>query len=540
MKSDNFVRDHLPSPDLLPEFRSVPDKKYRGQLNVTEVLIDRWIACGAADRPAILSPAETWTYADLLSAVEGYARTLTEQLGVAPGTRVLLRGWNSPTLAALHLAVWRVGGVVVSTMPLLRTVELSYIITKAKVSHAICERALLDELNMCRSSCPSLRTVVTYSRSDQEALSDYIDISDIASSVRSGSTICATSAGDPCLIAFTSGTTGEPKGAVHTHKDLLAVCDTFSNHIVRPTANDVFVGSPPLAFTYGLGGLLLFPLHAGASTVLLPDNKPTDLLKAIAYYRASVCFSAPTAYRAMMTEAKDADLSSLRMAVSAGETLPLATYTAFLRQTGIRIVDGIGSTELLHIFISAAEDDIRPGATGRVIPGYEAAVLDDDWNELPDGTIGWLAVKGPTGCRYLDDKRQSCYVRKGWNVTGDAYLRDSDGYFWFQSRMDDMIVSSGYKIAAPEVEAALLSHEAVADCAVVGRYDHVRSQLVKAFVVLRPGSKPSGTMCRHLQYYVKSKIAPYKYPREIEFVTSLPKTLTGKIKRFELRYPEAT
>lgn len=513
--------------------------EYPAHLNVTEFLLDHWIERGQGSRRAIVSPAGSWTYADLLSAVEGYATTLVDHLGVVPGTRVLLRGWNSPTLAALHLAVWRVGGVVVSTMPLLRAAELSYIISRAKVSHAICEHALLDELIKCRCACPPIRTVVTFSRSDQDAPGAHMDMSDFADRFRSRTKAYATRADDPCLIAFTSGTTGEPKGAVHAHKDLLAICDTFSRHIVRPTANDVFIGTPPLAFTYGLGGLLLFPLQAGASTILFPDNKPTEILKAIAHHRATICFTAPTAYRAMMDEIWTSDLSSLRMAVSAGETLPLATYNTFLRRTGIRIVDGIGSTEMLYIFISASGDDIRPGATGRVIPGYEAAILDDDGNELPDGTVGWLAVKGPTGCRYFDDPRQSCYVKNGWNITGDAYLRDADGYFWYQSRMDDMIVSSGYKIAAPEVEAALLSHDAVAECAVVGHPDHVLGQRVKAFVVLRPGSKQRAVMRRHLQDHVKSRIAPYKYPREIEFVSSLPKTLTGKLKRFELRYREA-
>jgi 2-aminobenzoate-CoA ligase len=330
-----------------------------------------------------------------------------------------------------------------------------------------------------------------------------------------------------------------PKGAVHTHKDILAICDTFSAHIVRPTHEDIFCGTPPLAFTYGLGGLLLFPLRVGASTILLESAKPADLLAAVSTQRATVCFTAPTAYRALLEVLDQHDIGSLRVCVSAGETLPRATFDAFRRRTGIRLVDGIGSTEMLHIFISASGEDIRPGATGKVVPGYAATILDDEGNELPPGVTGWLAVRGPTGCRYLNDPRQRQYVRNGWNITGDAYYRDGDGYFWYQSRMDDMIVSSGYNIAAPEVEGALLSHSAVAECAVIGKPDKDRGTIVKAFVVLRANVLATPALVTALQSHVKSAIAPFKYPRQIEFADALPKTLTGKLKRFELRLRDA-
>jgi 2-aminobenzoate-CoA ligase len=381
--------------------------------------------------------------------------------------------------------------------------------------------------------------MATYVGSSAVYGSSYPDMDNLAAGKPAAGGAYPTLASDPCLISFTSGTTGVPKGAVHTHKDILAICDTFSAHIVRPTHEDIFCGTPPLAFTYGLGGLLLFPLRVGASTILLESAKPADLLAAVSTQRATVCFTAPTAYRALLEVLDQHDIGSLRVCVSAGETLPRATFDAFRRRTGIRLVDGIGSTEMLHIFISASGDDIRPGATGKVVPGYAATILDDEGNELPPGVTGWLAVRGPTGCRYLNDPRQRQYVRNGWNITGDAYYRDGDGYFWYQSRMDDMIVSSGYNIAAPEVEGALLSHSAVAECAVIGKPDKDRGTIVKAFVVLRANVLATPALVTALQSHVKSAIAPFKYPRQIEFADALPKTLTGKLKRFELRLRDA-
>ena len=348
-------------------------------------------------------------------------------------------------------------------------------------------------------------------------------------------TACDTASDDVCLIGFTSGTTGEPKGTMHFHRDMLATCDSYGRYVLRPQATDRFIGSPPLAFTFGLGGLVLFPLRVGASTVLLEKATPDDLLAAIAAHRATICFTAPTAYRAMLGKLAEHDISSLRKPVSAGEALPKATFEAWLAATGQKILDGIGATEMLHIFIGSPQDDIRPGATGRPVPGYEARVVDDDGRELPPGTVGKLAVRGPTGCRYLADQRQTQYVRDGWNITGDTYLMDADGYFWYQARSDDMIVSSGYNIAGPEVEFALLAHPAVAECGVVGAPDEDRGQIVKAYVVLRPGYTGDAAVTKVLQDFVKETIAPYKYPRAIEYVTGLPRTQTGKLQRFELR-----
>lgn len=537
---DTFVKDNLPSAEMLPEFLPVPGRRYARQLNASTYFVDRWVTKGFGDRPALRSLTETWSYGFLHDQVDRLAEVLTDRLDVRPGNRVLLRGRNSPFSAALHLAVIRVGAVVVSTMPMLRAGELRAIVEKARISHALCEAELLGELSKCQALSADLTCIATYSgppTAGCEYDSCYV-LEALLADASGGTKPYPTSASDPCLIAFTSGTTGVPKGAVHTHRDLLAVCDTFSSHILKTTADDVFCCSAPLAFTFGLGGLLLFPLRAGASAVLLAENKPTDLLAAVQRFRATICLTAPTAYRAMLDEDRF-NLRSLRACVSAGETLPHATFDAFFKKFGIRLIDGIGSTEMLHIFISAEGVHIKPGATGKVIPGYEARVVDADGNEVPRGTVGWLAVKGPTGCRYLNDDRQSRYVKNGWNITGDAYRCDADGYFWYQSRMDDLIVSAGYNISAPEVEGALLSHYAVADCAVIGRPDAERGQIVKAFVVIRSEARLTSTLAKELQEHVKGLIAPFKYPRQIEFVSALPKTLTGKLKRFELRLSEA-
>ena len=479
---DSFVRDRMPEAHSQPDLLEVPGRTYSARLNVVEELLDSWITRGHGARPALMSPSTRWTYDGLFVRVCRYAAVLRYRLGVIPGNRVLLRGRNSPMLAALHLAVIRAGGVVVSTMPLLRKNELASIINKAEISHAICETDLLGELETCRSKCRTLRSITSYRVFSGPVEVGSEDIDAFAATETRFAEAYRSRSDTPCLIAFTSGTTGKPKGAIHTHRDLLAICDTFSEHVLQPTSDDLFCGSPPLAFTYGLGGLLLFPLRAGACSLLLEDGRPASLLQAIETYRPSICFTAPTAYRAMLQSIKDFDVRSLAKCVSAGEALPRATFEEFLSATGLKLIDGIGSTEMLHVFISAAGDAIRPGSTGKVVPGYLATILDDQGNEVPPGDVGWLAIKGPTGCRYLSDERQNAYVKHGWNITGDAYTRDEDGYFWYQSRMDDLIVTAGYKVAAPEVESALLEHPAVAECAVVGVPCLVRGQSVKAYV----------------------------------------------------------
>ncbi|MDP9106742.1 MAG: AMP-binding protein, partial [Candidatus Eremiobacteraeota bacterium] len=454
---------------------------------------------------------------------------------LVPGNRVLLRGFNNDVMAACWLGVVKAGCVVVTTMPLLRAKELVDVITAAEITHAICDARLRDELDAARPSCPSLTTVLLSHDDGPGSLSARMK------KQRDTFENVETASDDVCMIAFTSGTTGRPKGTLHFHRDVLAICDTFPPSSFAPTPDDVFVGTPPLAFTYGLGGALLFPLRAGASTVLLEKPAPDALLDAISQFGATVCFTAPTSYRAMAPLADRAKIRTLRACVSAGETLPVATRTLWENATGVRIIDGIGSTEMLHIFIAASGDAIRPGATGKPVPGYVACILDDDGKPLPPGNVGRLAVKGPTGCRYLADPRQRDYVQQGWNLTGDAYALDDDGYFWYQARTDDMIISSGYNIAGPEVEGALLEHPRVIECAVVGAPDEARGTIVKAFVVLRRAQDDvrdeggDDALAAELQDFVKSRIAPYKYPRAIEFVTELPRTQTGKLQRFKLR-----
>ncbi|HEX8167687.1 MAG TPA: benzoate-CoA ligase family protein [Beijerinckiaceae bacterium] len=527
---DTFARDNLPPKEQQPDFLFTrPELRYPERLNCVTRFLDRWIEEGRGDAPCIIGPTETLTYGELHERVNRIANVLVQELGLVPGGRVLLRSANNSMLVAAYLAVLKAGGVAVATMPLLRAREVAYPLNKAKVAIALCDHRLSDEMEKARALAPGLRHVAYWGGGGPESLEA------LAAKASPQFRAVETAAEDVCLIAFTSGTTGEPKGTMHVHRDMLAICDSYAANVLRAEASDRFIGSPPIAFTFGLGGLVLFPMHVGAATVLLEKAAPEDLLPAIEKYRASVCFTAPTAYRAMLARLPDHDVSSLRKCVSAGEALPKATFEAWREATGLKVMDGIGATEMLHIFIAAPEDEIRPGATGRPVPGYEAKVIDAEGRELPPGTAGRLAVRGPTGCRYLADDRQRKYVENGWNVTGDIYVRDEDGYFWYQARFDDMIVSAGYNIAGPEVEAALLSHPAVAECGVVGAPDAERGMIVKAYVVLSAGERPGPDMTKALQDHVKREIAPYKYPRAIEFVEALPKTQTGKLQRFALR-----
>ena len=528
---DTFARDNLPPRAQWPDFLfSLPELNYPERMNCVVDLLDRWLAAGHGERPCLISPAETLTYAQLAERVNRIANALTRDLGVVPGHRVLLRGPNSPMMVAAYLAVIKAGGVVVATMPLLRAKEIAYPIAKAKIRLALCDHRLADEMEKAKAQAGDLERIVYWGGGTPDALE-----ARIAKPGYESFQACDTASDDVCLIGFTSGTTGEPKGTMHFHRDVLATCDSYGRHVLRADATDRFIGSPPLAFTFGLGGLVLFPLRVGAATVLLERVSPDDLLPAIAKFGATICFTAPTAYRAMLGKLGAHDISSLRKCVSAGEALPKATFDAWQAATGIKILDGIGATEMLHIFIGSPEGEVRPGATGRPVPGYEARVVDAGGNEVLPNTVGRLAVRGPTGCRYLADPRQRQYVQDGWNITGDTYLMDADGYFWYQARSDDMIVSAGYNIAGPEVEAALLAHPAVAECGVVGAPDEERGQIVKAYVVLRPGHTGDAAATKLLQDHVKATIAPYKYPRTIEYVTALPRTQTGKLQRFELR-----
>ncbi len=525
---DTFARDNLPAAALQPDFLfDLPELRYPGHMNACVELLDNAVARGIGDRPCIVTPAETLTYSQLLERVNRIANVLVKDLGLVPGNRVLLRSANNAMMAASYLAVLKAGGIVVATMPLLRAKEISYVIGKAKVAFALCVSRLREEMDKAKSVAPELKQLVYWGSGDLEKLMDQPGYENFSA--------CNTAADDVCLIAFTSGTTGQPKGTMHFHRDLLAVCDTYGRHVLRASADDRFIGSPPLAFTFGTGGLLFFPMRVGASTVLLEKAGPDDLIAAIEQHRATVCFTAPTAYRAILGKLDGRDISSLRKCVSAGEALPKATWEAWHAATGIKILDGIGSTEMLHIFIGSPEEDLRPGATGKPVPGYQAKIVDDDGNALPPSVPGRLAVRGPTGCRYLADERQKKYVEDGWNITGDTYLCDKEGYFWYQARSDDMIVSAGYNIAGPEVESVLLSHPAVAECGVVGCPDSERGQIVKAYVVLRPGFAGDAAMTKILQEFVKAEVAPYKYPRAVEYVSSLPKTDTGKLQRFRLR-----
>ena len=518
---DTFCRDHLPPAAQWPELIfELPELHYPDRLNCATALLDDVIERHGADRPCLHFPGSaTWSYGDLLAAANRIAHVLVEDFGIVPGNRVLLRGPNNPWLTACWFGSLKAGAVVVTTMPLLRAGELRPSTTSPGSTPPW---STIDSWTPPRTSTSTRSSTAGTPASPRSWRTS-----------RTGSTTSRRPSDDVALLAFTSGTTGRPKSTMHFHRDVLAICDTFSRHLLRPTADDVFTGTPPFGFTFGLGGVLLFPLHAGASTLLIEKASPTELADLINQHAVTVCFTAPTAYKAML--AAGAAMPTLTKAVSAGEHLPAAVWQAFRDATGVAIIDGIGATEMLHIFISAAGDDIRPGSTGKAVPGYVATVLDESGQEAAPGVSGRLAVKGPTGCRYLNDTRQRAYVHDGWNVTGDTFSRDEDGYFWYHARSDDMIISSGYNIAAPEVEEALLKHPEVSECAVVGVPDEARGSIVKAFVVLTPGIAADDVKRRELQDFVKAEIAPYKYPRALEFVDGLPRTATGKLQRFRLR-----
>jgi 2-aminobenzoate-CoA ligase len=526
---DPFAREQLPPRERWPELLfDLPELEFPTRLNCGAALLDR-AAERHGSRPAVRAAGLCWSYAEYLARANRIARVLVEDMGLVPGNRVLLHGPNTPQLAACWFAALKAGAVPVPTMPLLRARELAVIIEKARISHALVDGRLAAELESARRHGQVLREVRYYHSDSPDGLErraqakpEHFDNAD-------------TAADDVALIAFTSGTSGVPKGTMHLHRDVMATCECFPRHVLRQRETDVVAGTPPLAFTYGLGGLVHFPARFGACSVLVEQYAPQALLEAVARFGVTVLYTAPTMYRAMTPSARAQDLSSLRACVSAGEWLPAATRTAWEQASGVGMIDGIGASEMLYIFIAAAGEAVRPGATGKAIPGYRAAVLDARGEPCPTGVVGRLAVKGPTGCRYLADERQSTYVQNGWNVTGDAYRMDEDGYFWYQARTDDMIISAGYNIAAPEVENALAAHPAVAECAVVGAPDERRGQVVKAFVVLRPGYAGDEAMVCELQEHAKSAIAPYKYPRAIEFLPALPRTQTGKVQRFRLR-----
>lgn len=527
---DTFCRDNLPPAAMWPEFEfTLPELRYPQRLNCATALLDDVAESLGPDRVCLITEATRWSYGDLLRHANQVAQVLTEDLGMVPGQRVLLRGPNNPWMVACWFGVLKAGGVVVTTMPLLRSGELHELFELTGSRFALCDHRFADDLHTAAASAPDgVYTVPFGGDGDDDLLA--------RAATKSGEfTDVETAADDVAMLAPTSGTTGKPKATMQFHRDILAVADTFSRYVLRPRPDDVFAGTPPLAFTFGLGGIVIFPMRVGASVLLLERASPNELADAVHRHGVSMLFTAPTAYRALLRGEKYGQLTSLRVCVSAGEHLPESVWREMLEKTGIRIVDGIGSTEMMHVFISAFGPEIRPGSTGRAVPGYRAAILDEHGNPVPDGTAGRLAVIGPTGCRYLADERQANYVQGGWNITGDTYIRDADGYFWYQARTDDMIISAGYNIAGPEVEQALESHPDVAECAVVGLADPARGSVVHAAVVLHTGVPAGADKAAELQAHVKQSLAPYKYPRSVEFWDELPRTPTGKLQRYKLR-----
>ena len=533
-QTDRYVHDRLPPDDQWPQLvYNLPELQFPPQLNlVTRLLDDAVHTRGWGSRPLMRSDDRLLTYAQALDEVNRMAHLLIDELGLEPGNRVLLRGGNSITMALAWLAVVKAGLVAVATMPLLRAKELGDILVKACPAVALCDERLINELQSAASTLDTPLPIVTFNGAADAPGS----LEERAARHATAFAPCPTAATDIALLAFTSGTTGKPKAAVHTHLDVLAACETWPRHVLRLQPEDIVAGSPPLAFTFGLGGLLIFPMWAGASVYFPPGPyTPENMVHTLARHGVTVCYTAPTFYRQMAPFAREHGIPSLRICVSAGEGLPDATRQLWKEAAGIEMLDGIGATEMFHIFISSAGSAVRRGAIGKVVPGYQAKVVDDDGHEVPRGTVGKLAVAGPTGCRYLDDERQRNYVRHGWNYPGDAFVQDADGYFFYQARADDMIITAGYNVGGPEVEDALMRHPAVAECGVVGQPDEERGMIVKAYCVLKPGHTGDEALVQALQEHVKATLAPYKYPREIEFLDKLPRTETGKLQRYVLR-----
>ena len=528
---DRFVHDRMPPPEDMPQLIfELPELQFPDKLNAVVELLDRNVAKGNGNRVLLRDARESLSYAQVLDRVNQRVRVLIEDMGLVSGNRVLLRGGNSIEMAIAWLAAVKAGLIAVATMPMLRARELNDVINKGQISHALCATALLTELQIAQAQCPVLTNVLTF-----DALTEQ------ARRKRTDRPVAMTDADDIALMAFTSGTTGAPKAALHTHRDVMAACEAWPRHVLQATADDVVIGSPPLAFTFGLGGMLVFPMWAGASVYFADGGlSPESMIKAINDAGATICYTAPTFYRRMAVFAEKTPMPTLRICVSAGEGLPDATRQLWKQATGIEMLDGIGATEMFHIFISSAGSDVRRGAIGKVVPGYRAQVVDDEGNPLPPGTVGKLAVIGPTGCKYLDEPRQKRYVKNGRNYPGDSFVMDEDGYFFYQARDDDMIITAGYNVAGPEVENCLLQHEAVAECAVIGHADEERGMVVKAFVVLKADIAVDAAIITTLQDFVKAQIAPYKYPRQIEFVQSLPRTESGKLQRHRLRQMHIT
>lgn len=538
--TDTFARDHLPPLSEWPELllNGNPDVAYPARLNCAVELVDALVEQGKGERIALYwregAEQKSMTYRRLMQLTNQIAHVLVEDMELEPGNRILLRGPNNVMMAASWLAAVKAGLVTVPTMPLLRATELKAVIDKGQVSAVLCDRRLSAEIEFCLkpdhpSYCPTLAHVRYFHDDDSESLDS------LARKKPVDFQACDTAIDDVCLIAFTSGTTGRPKGCMQFHRDVLAMCDTFSKHVLRTTPEDIVCGTPPLAFTFGLGGLLCFPLRVGGATILTEKVTPDELLATVQDFGATMVFTAPTFYRKMAALVSHYKLSSMKKTVSAGEALPDATRQLWRQASGIEMIDGIGGTEMIHVYVSSCPEEVRRGAIGTVVPGYIAQVVDENLKPVPYGTVGRLAVKGPTGCRYLDDERQRVFVQDGWNFPGDTFAMDEDGYLYYQARNDDMIVSAGYNIAGPEVEDALLTHKAVAECGVVGVPDENRGNIVKAYVVLKPGFEGNDALAKDLQEHVKAVIAPYKYPRAVEFVTTLPRTETGKLQRFVLR-----
>ena len=523
-------------PTPAPPVVTVPDR-----FNIADYLVDRHVREGRGGRTAILCGDEVITYAQVADRSNRVANGL-RSLGVRREERVLLLLLDTPAFVYSFFAAQKLGAVPIPTNTLLKSQDYRYMLNDSRARVAIVSAPLLPQLAAIpRDELPYLEHIVIDGASNGE-MTGFDQLLTAAAALQ----LQDTSKDDAAFWLYSSGTTGFPKGAVHLHHDILYTVVCYAQGVLGITAADRTFSVAKLFFAYGLGNALTFPFAAGATTILWPGPAtPPNVFAQIERFKPTLFFSVPTNYGQLLAhkrEGRDFDLSSIRQAVSAGEALPKALYERFKDRFGIEILDGIGSTEILHIFISNRGGRVRPGSAGELVTGYEARIVDESGVEVADGTVGNLLIKGDSTCAYYWNKhdRTKDTIEGHWIRTGDKFYRDSDGYYWYAGRADDMLKVGGIWVSPVEIENTLVEHPAVQEAGVIGRRDADNLEKPMAYVVLAAEYVPSPELARELQDFVRSKIAEYKRPRWIEFVEALPKTATGKTQRFKLRETAAS
>ncbi len=541
----SLIERYGPPRELWPRFGlDFPEaREWPAKLNIAEVLVDDNLKRG--DKPAILYEDRQIKYRELQLMINKFGNAL-KVLDVKPYDRVMLRLPNIPEFIVSSLAVQKLGAVSVPTFTLLKAKELSYIASDCEAKVLITTPSLLEDVEKAKGELKTIRHIVLADAKPSEVEAPYIAFDYLMDDFKEATGLepVRVDQDEVTLLLYTSGTTGPPKGCIHTHRHYLAVADCYAKNVLQAREDDVWGGPPTMAFAYGHTGLICNPLRHGATTSLVGSGRfePASMFQLIEKHGISVFYGVPTAYRTMVAlkhERGKYDFSSLRVCVTAGEPCPPSLYYTIKEFFGCEVLEHMGCTELFNGFISTRFGQVKPGSMGLAVPGYDVRILGDDGNEVKTGEVGHLAVAGPIGIRYWKlPEKQAESVRNGWNHTGDMAYKDEEGFFWFASRSDDIIKTAAYRVSPHEVEEALIKHGAVAEAGVIGVPDLERGQIIKAFIVLKPDHKPSSRLEEELRVFVKDQIAPYKAPKEVEFVKELPKTETGKIRRAELKRKE--